>query len=122
MEILTRGREQQPPPQPKPEGQRGRRKKSTSENLLERMERYRDYILAFLKKEEVPFTNNQAERDIRMVKVKMKVSGGFRTKEGARMFARIRAAISTFQKQGKRIFDELCGVFRGSPSRLSSPE
>jgi transposase-like protein len=122
MEILTRGREQQPPPQPKPEGQRGRRKKSTSENLLERMERYRDYILAFLKKDEVPFTNNQAERDIRMVKVKMKVSGSFRTKEGARIFARIRSAISTFQKQGKRIFDELCGVFRGIPSRLSSPE
>jgi transposase len=52
-----------------------------------------------------------------MVKVKMKVSGGFRTKEGAQMFARIRAAISTFQKQGKRVFDELKGIFMGSPFR-----
>jgi transposase len=115
MEILERGKEQQPPPLPKPEGQRGRAAKSPSLNLLERMERYREYVLAFLRKEEVPFTNNQAERDIRMVKVKMKVSGGFRTKEGACMFARIRAAISTFQKQDKRIFDELKAVFMPTP-------
>jgi transposase len=116
MEILRKGKEEQPPPPPKPEGQRGRKKKSTSENLLERMERYREYVLAFLKKEEVPFTNNQAERDIRMVKVKMKVSGGFRTQDEACIFARIRTAISTFQKQGKRIFDELKGVFMGTTS------
>jgi transposase len=116
IEILAKGRKEQPLSPPKPEGRRGRKKKSTSENLLERMERYREYVLAFLRKEAVPFTNNQAERDIRMVKVKMKVSGGFRTKEGARMFARIRSAISIFHKQGKRIFDELKGVFMGTPS------
>jgi transposase len=115
MKILMKGREEQPPCPEKQEGQRGRKKKSTSENLLERMERYREYVLAYLKKEEVPFTNNRAERDIRMVKVKMKVSGSFRTKEGARIFARIRSAISTFQKQGKRIFDELKGIFTTTP-------
>jgi transposase len=53
-----------------------------------------------------------------MVKVKMKVSGGFQTKKGACMFARIRAAISTFQKQGKRVFDELKAVFMIAPSQI----
>ncbi|MDR3265900.1 MAG: IS66 family transposase, partial [Synergistaceae bacterium] len=58
---------------------------------------------------------------IRMVKVKMKVSGGFRTKEGARVFARIRSAISTFQKQGKKVFDELEAVFMAtSPQPVKS--
>jgi transposase len=117
MEILARGKGQQPTPLAKPEGQRGRAAKSPSLNLLERMERYREYVLAFQRKEEVPFTNNQAERDIRMAKVKMKVSGGFRTKEGARMFARIRSATSTFQKQDKKVFDELKSVFMATTSQ-----
>jgi transposase len=115
-EILSRGKEEEAPPQHKAEGEKGRVRKSPSLNLLERLERYESYVLAFLRKEEVPFTNNRAERDIRMVKVKMKVSGGFQTKKGAVMFARIRAAISTFQKQGKGIFNELKAVFTANPA------
>jgi transposase len=122
MEIIRKGKEQQPPPTPKVEGQRGREAKSKSLNLLERLERYEEEVLAFLRKEEVPFTNNRAEQDIRMVKVKMKMSGGFRSKEGARMFARIRAAISTLQKQGKKVFKGLTSVFMRIPIKLSSPE
>ena len=122
IEILSRGKDQQPPPIPKLEGQKGREGKSKSLNLINRLEKYQKFVLAFLRAEEVPFTNNRAEQDIRMVKVKIKVSGGFRTKEGACMFARIRAAISTIQKQGKKIFDSLASVFSGVPLNLSSPE
>jgi transposase len=121
-EILNRGKEQQPPPTPKPEGRRGREAKSKSLNLLERLERHRESVLAYLRDEKVPFTNNEAERAIRMAKVKMKTSGGFRSQEGARMFARIRAAISTLQKQGKKVFAGLKNIFMGKSLDLSSPE
>jgi len=107
MAILGRGKEQQPPPPPKPEGQKGRAAQSKSQNLIDRLECRRDSVLAFLRKEEVPFTNNKAEQAIRMVKVKEKVSGGFRTRDGACIFARIRGAISTFKKRGLKLFDEL---------------
>jgi transposase len=107
MEIIEKGREQQPQAPPKQEGQKGRQAKSKSENLINRLERYRESVLAFLRKEEVPFTNNQAEQAIRMVKVKEKVSGGFRTQNGARTFARIRGAISTFKKRGLNILGAL---------------
>ena len=122
MEILGRGRAEQPPPVPKPEGQKGREAKSKSLNLINRLENHRESVLAFLRSEEVPFTNNRAEQDIRMVKVKMKISGAFRTKAGARMFARIRAAISTFQKQGMKIFDSLVSILKGLPINLSRAE
>jgi transposase len=111
-EILENGKAQQPQGPPKPEGRRGREAKSKSQNLLDRLERYEENVLAFLRKEEVPFTNNQAEQAIRMVKVKEKVSGGFRSRKGARIFARIRGVISTFKKRGLKIFDELKAAFR----------
>ena len=105
--ILERGNEQQPAPPPKPKGQKGRAAKSKSHNLIDRLERYRDSVLAFLRKEEVPFTNNLSEQAIRMMKVKEKVSGGFRSRDGVRIFARIRVVISTFKKRGLKLFDEL---------------
>ncbi len=90
---------------------RGRPKKTKSRNLLERMDKYRDQILAFLWDPEAPFSNNQAERDIRMLKVKQKISGGFRTLPNAEIFARIRSYISTEQKQGVRAWEALTKVF-----------
>jgi transposase len=105
--ILDKGKVEQPEAPPKPKGQKGREAKSKSRNLIDRLERYRESVLAFLRKETVPFTNNRAEQAIRMTKVKAKVSGGFRTPKGARIFARIRGAFSTFKKRGLKVFDEL---------------
>lgn len=93
---------------------RGRKKKTKSRNLLERMDKYRDEILAFLWDPQIPFSNNQAEQDIRMVKVKQKISGGFRTLQNAEIFARIRSYISTEQKQGVLAWNALAKVFDGA--------
>jgi transposase len=121
LEILEIGNEQQPPPPPRPEGKRGREAKSKSQNLIDRLERHRESVLAFLRKEEVPFTNNRAEQDIRMIKVKVKVSGGFRSPKGAQIFARIRGAFSTFKKRGLKLFDELKAIcFNHSTQSVNS--
>jgi len=92
---------------------RGRPKKTKSRNLLERMDKYRDEILAFIWDPEIPFSNNQAEQDIRMVKVKQKISGGFRTLLNAEIFARIRSYISTEQKHGVKAWEALVKAFDG---------
>jgi len=92
-------------------GCRGKPKRSKSHNLLIALNKYNREILAFLSEPEVPFDNNQAERDIRMVKTKQKISGCFRSQEGGKHFARIRAYISTLNKQNKNILDGLKQVF-----------
>lgn len=80
-------------------GSRSRFKKTKAQNLLARLRSYQNSILAFLRDPQLPFTNNQAEQDIRMVKVQQKISGSFRTFTGAKLFARIRSYISTVRKQ-----------------------
>ena len=82
-------------------------------NLLSRLEDFEMNVLAFTIFEEVPFTNNGAERDIRMEKTKQKISGGFRTLHGARVFARIRSYISTCRKQGRNILEALQKAMAG---------
>ncbi|MGG5737455.1 IS66 family transposase [Bacillus cereus group sp. IBL03679] len=84
-----------------------RSKQSPSQNLLDRFARDKDAILGFLTHADIPFDNNEAERDIRMAKVKQKVSGTFRTEEGARIFCLTRSFIQTAQKQGKPVFHTL---------------
>jgi transposase len=79
---------------------RGRRRRRIGHNLLVRLKERREDVLRFLSDPDVPFTNNQAERDIRMMKLRQKISGGFRSEAAAEDFALIRAAISTAKKQG----------------------
>lgn len=102
-------------PPPKPTGQRGRPKQTPARNLLSRLVTHRAAVLAFLHDFRVPFDNNQAERDLRMLKVKHKVSGCFRSSAGADHFCRIRGYISTLRKQGFSILDGLTSVFFGQP-------
>ncbi len=115
-QIVEQGYKQNPyKPPPRKKGQRGRCKKPQVLNLLERFEKHRDSVLRFIENAEVPFTNNQAERDIRMVKVQQKISGCFRSWQGARIFARNRSYISTAIKQGHRVFDALFNAVSGNP-------
>ena len=111
--FITEGLRANPPPPPT--GKRGRPKQTPAKNLLDRLVTHRAAVLAFLHDFRVPFDNNQAERDLRMLKVKHKVSGCFRSPEGADYFCRIRGYISTLRKQEYSILDGLTSVFAGQP-------
>ena len=91
------------PPLVRRDGARGRTPKRVGHNLLERLRDHKAEVLRFVFDFAVPFTNNQAEQDIRMMKVKMKISGGFRSWGGARTFATLRSVLSTARKQGRNI-------------------
>jgi len=88
-------------------GARGRPPRRTGHNLLLRLRDRKADVLRFTEDFEVPFTNNQAEQDIRMMKVRMKISGGFRTLAGAEIFATMRSVISTARKHGINILQAL---------------
>ena len=92
---------------------KGRVKKSKAANLGERFKVHKDAILRFIWDASIPFDNNQAERDLRMVKVKQKVSGTFRTQAGAQRFARLRSVISSLLKQEKHILTSLSQALCG---------
>jgi len=98
--ILTRAEKEMPPVLSKPYGRRGRVAKSDAHNLWERLQQYEDSVLMFAKLSHVPFTNNRAERDLRMGKVKQKVSGCFRTEVYAQAYCRISSYLQSMQNQG----------------------
>ncbi|MCA1565960.1 MAG: IS66 family transposase [Acidobacteria bacterium] len=107
--LVAKGLRAQPPPElPEQMCQQGR-------NLLLRLERRKEEVLRFLVDFSVPFDNNQAERDLRMIKLQQKTSGCFRTEEGARRFCRIRSYISTMRKHGRGTLHALEGACRGKP-------
>ena len=112
--LLNQGLESNPPPAASGKKKsRGRPKQSTAKNLLDRLSRYQSEVLRFMTDLAVPFDNNLAERDLRMVKVRQKVSGCFRSAQGAAMFCRIRGYISTLRKQGCSLLSALQSVFAG---------
>lgn len=105
-------------PEPKPDTnkkRRGRIKRSKARNLLERLRQFSADVLRFATNKAVPFTNNQGENDIRMTKVQQKISGCFRSMQGAKIFCRNRSYLSSCRKQGKSATEALKAVFEGDP-------
>ena len=98
--ILTRGGKELPEIPPKPKGKRGKMAKSDAHNLWERLKKYETSVLLFAKNPYVPFTNNRAERDLRMAKVKQKISGCFRSERYAHAYCRISSYLQTMANQG----------------------
>jgi transposase len=114
-ELIAEGLEANPPPATPPPKKRGRKKQSPPKNLLDRLQQRKPEVLAFMYDFRVPFDNNLAERDVRMVKVKQKVSGAFRTRTGAETFCAIRSYISTVRKHGRNVIDAMYDALTGSP-------
>ena len=115
--IVAQGIAENPiatPPRDGPK-KRGRHKRSAPRNLLERLEHHKSSALEFMYDFAIPFDNNQAERDLRMMKLKQKISGCFRSEEGARQFCRIRGYLATLRKQGRNVFDAFVELFSGNP-------
>jgi len=116
FEILAAGYAAQPPPPASPAEQgKGRRKQSKAKNLLDALLLRADQVLALLDDLRIPFTNHQAERDVRMAKVQQKISGTFRSSQGATAFCVIRSYLSTMRKQGHPLLAAMTAVFQGSP-------
>ncbi|HAJ79801.1 MAG TPA: IS66 family transposase [Fibrobacteres bacterium] len=109
--IIRQGFAVQPPSIKRKPGQRGKIKQPPGKNLLDRLKNHSNEVLAFMYDFTVPFTNNLAERDLRIVKVKLKVSGCFRTVFGAQVFCRNRGFLSTVKKQNLGVMYYLRKVF-----------
>lgn len=115
-EILRVGETEEPPPERVKA--KGKLKRTKGRNLLERLRKYKEAVLRFAKEEEVPFTNNQAERDLRPTKIKQKMNGGFRAESGTQSYCRINSVISTLRKQSRQVFQELLSLIQGKRFEL----
>jgi transposase len=99
-----------------------RDQKPSPHNLIKRLQRKRDEVLRFMRDLTVPFDNNGSERDLRMVKLQQKISGCFRTPDGARSFCRVRSYLSTARKQGYSLLSSLERVLAGKPLPFQTSE
>lgn len=113
--LLRCGLDNNPTPDAPSRGKRGRPKQLPPKNLLDRLVKYKPETLAFLRDFRVPFDNNLAERDLRMMKVKQKISGTFRTRKGAEVFCAIRSYLSTVRKQGGSVIRAIRQALDGDP-------
>lgn len=101
---------QKKPPLPREKGKKGKKRQRPGKNLLDRLLLYEDAVLRFMYDFTVPFDNNLAERDVRMMKLYQKISGCFRTSDGAEQFAVIRSFFSTMKKQGMNLYESILNV------------
>ena len=101
------------PPDP-PDRKRGRKKKGKERALIERLRRLKDAVCLFVHDFAVPFDNNQAERDVRNIKTKTKVSGCFRTEEGLQDYLDVMSYLGTAKKHGVSVFEALTAAFNGN--------
>lgn len=120
-DIVAKGLTYHESLEPLKQGKRGRKKRRVGHNLLIRLRDRKDDILRFLSDPMVAFTNNLAEQDLRMMKVKMKISGGFRSSKGAENFATIRSFISTCRKQNINIFQAIHQAQKGVLPKIAIP-
>jgi len=109
-QICKAALEEEPPAV---KGARGKPKKTKGRNLAERLLKYQEEVLRFSREVDIPFTNNQAERDLRPAKGKIKVAGSFRSVHGVQCYARLQSVFSTWRKQGYNVFEELKTMFSG---------
>jgi transposase len=117
--VVMKGIEENPLSlNPEKQGKRGKNPKTKARNLLDRFIEHKERILRFLNDLKVPFENNQAERDIRMMKLQQKISGTFRTMQGAEAFCRIRTYISTIRKNGLHVLDAILAALKGAPLNI----
>jgi len=112
-QIIKSAKIYYPPTGEKEKRARGRPKQEKGKNLLDRLSKYQDETLRFLNDFKVPFTNNLAERDLRMIKVKEKISGSFASFKGGEIFTRIRSYISTLKKNNIAVLQGLRDALNG---------
>lgn len=119
QELLDTARKENPLPQ-STQKKRGRKKKGKILALVERLDHYKASVCLFINNFKVPFDNNQAERDIRMIKVKTKVSGCFRSEDGAIDYLKIMSYIGTAHKQGHNAYEAIKNAISGNPDFIFS--
>ena len=112
-EIIKTAHKENPQPEKEP-GRKGRRKKGKVLALVERLEKYKGEVCRFIKDFRVAFDNNQAERDLRMIKTKTKVSGCFRTEEGIRNYLTVMSYVGTAKKHGKNAYEAIKSIFENN--------